>query len=536
MFRRGLAGLCVLVLSACGAPAVPAESTPAPPLRASLAAPRAQIATVEVTETALQAVPPAADRPLPTANALPPTAADLLPTSDSPDPTANAPTPSALVPNPTPPSAATRVSLPTTTACPPAPSGAPVSTRLDVCVRRLFNAGPGFIRIRRDSNGVPFVLNTQGEIQQIVFEGDDNVYLRSHASAAQIGGGSFTLGFAIGPDDAMYVVGHSTRGKEGKCIVRTQNAADWYTLVETEWYPMSGTQYDHQCNGIIVSPDNAFVYFNVGSRTDHGEVQDNGGAFPGLREVPLTSAVFRVPRTARDLLLPNDEVALKAGGYLFADGLRNAFDLNFAADGRLYAVDNGPDADYPDELNLLVNGGHYGFPWRFGVQDNPQRAPGYDAANDKYLQTDFVAVKKGLYRNDPEFPAPPATPFTDPIVNTGPDANQFRAEDSSMQTGSVSTFTPHRSPLGLMFDRAGRLGGSFKYSGFVLSWGSAGGTLTDRGQDLLWLQLQGTGRVQTEILVRGFKRPIDAVLSDSIMFVLDWEGDGAVWQITLPGG
>jgi hypothetical protein len=42
--------------------------------------------------------------------------------------------------------------------------------------------------------------------------------------------------------------------------------------------------------------------------------------------------------------------------------------------------------------------------------------------------------------------------------------------------------------------------------------------------------------VQTEILVRGFKRPIDAVLSDSIMYVLDWDGDGAVWQITLPGG
>ncbi len=51
-------------------------------------------------------------------------------------------------------------------------------------------------------------------------------------------------------------------------------------------------------------------------------------------------------------------------------------------------------------------------------------------------------------------------------------------------------------------------------SAFVLSWGSAGGTLTDRGQDLLHLQLTKRGdnyeSVTTQI-AREFNNPIDAV-------------------------
>ena len=45
--------------------------------------------------------------------------------------------------------------------------------------------------------------------------------------------------------------------------------------------------------------------------------------------IPLTSVLLRVPTTARNLILPNDEAKLQAGGYLFADGVRNAFDLAF---------------------------------------------------------------------------------------------------------------------------------------------------------------------------------------------------------------
>ena len=44
-----------------------------------------------------------------------------------------------------------------------------------------------------------------------------------------------------------------------------------------------------------------------------------------------------------------------------ADGFRNAFDLAFNADGELFGVDNGPDADYVDELNFIEEGNQSSF-------------------------------------------------------------------------------------------------------------------------------------------------------------------------------
>lgn len=45
---------------------------------------------------------------------------------------------------------------------------------------------------------------------------------------------------------------------------------------------------------------------------------------------------------------------------VYAYGLRNPFDFDWAPDGTLYAVDNGPDAC--DEVNIIVAGGDYGWP------------------------------------------------------------------------------------------------------------------------------------------------------------------------------
>jgi glucose/arabinose dehydrogenase len=45
---------------------------------------------------------------------------------------------------------------------------------------------------------------------------------------------------------------------------------------------------------------------------------------------------------------------------VFAYGLRNSFDFDFAPDGRIFAVDNGPDAC--DEINIIAAGANYGWP------------------------------------------------------------------------------------------------------------------------------------------------------------------------------
>ena len=87
---------------------------------------------------------------------------------------------------------------------------------------------------------------------------------------------------------------------------------------------------------LAVSPDNQCLFVNSGSRTDHGEVQSTNNRFPDLRETDLTAVILRLPTNSRDLKLPNDRSALKAKGLLFAEGLRNAYDLAFAPNGDLF--------------------------------------------------------------------------------------------------------------------------------------------------------------------------------------------------------
>jgi len=230
---------------------------------------------------------------------------------------------------------------------------------------------------------------------------------------------------------------------------------------------------------------------------------------------------------------------------IFARGTRNAYDMAFAPNGDLFAIDNGPDADYPDELNWIREGLHYGFPWRFGTQDNPQQFANYDPTKDLHLQSGFYATDNGLYHNDPGFPEPPGA-FTDPVVNLGPDAMKYRGDDGKeydayVQGESLSTFTPHRAPLGLVFVTDSELPAQWRSEGdalsaFLLSWGAAGGTLSDKGQDLLHIQLTKTGdnyEAITSQIARGFHNPIDAVLIENRLYVLDYGANGAIWELTF---
>jgi glucose/arabinose dehydrogenase len=357
-------------------------------------------------------------------------------------------------------------------------------------------------------------------------------------------------GMAFGPDGTLFVVANR-RVEEirTQAIIRrglpTDNGYRWETLASTEPYPLSNTNFDHLFNGMLVSPDGQWLYINSGSRTDHGEIQSNNGAFPDTREVALTSKIFRLPTSVTDLLLPNDDEQLAAEGWIFAQGTRNAYDLEWAPNGELFAPDNGPDADYPDELNLVRAGQHYGFPWRFGSQANPQQFPDYDPARDPRLHPDFMAVQTGTYQNDPTFPTAPGT-FTDPIANRGPAATQYIGDDGSQRDAAsegqtLTTFTPHRSPLGLVFATSSTLpadlqGTELELSAFVLSWGAAGGSLSDKGQDLLHVRLIPTNagyQAATQLIARGFKNPIDGVMIDNRLYVLEYNQGGQLWELTF---
>ncbi len=398
-----------------------------------------------------------------------------------------------------------------------------------------------------------YVANANGDLSRLDPEAATPALDRIYSTADH--GVRNAAGFAIGPDGTFYLTENIAQGTHN-IVTLTKGVIDaatgerrWSVLARTEPYPLCGNNFDHKANGIAISPDNRYVYLNSGSRTDHGEVQENKGAFPGVREVPLSSAIFRLPTSGEELVLPADDAALRASGYLYADGVRNAYDLAFDPTGELFGTENGPDRDMDDELNWLREGHHYGFPWRMGVSENPQQFPAYDPAKDKLLPPNFVAIQRGTYVNDPTFPPPPVA-FTDPVLNLGPDADGFRdpadgePKDASDLGMTRSTFTAHRSPLGLVFDAEKRLGGGYTGDGLVMSWtegdpngDSKAGPFKDPSQDLLHLQLsRAGGNYQARItrIADRFANPLDAVLRGNRLYVLEYSGTRGIWEITFP--
>ena len=75
-----------------------------------------------------------------------------------------------------------------------------------------------------------------------------------------------------------------------------------------------------------------------------------------------------------------------------------------------------------------------------------------------------------------------------------------------------------------------------RLSAFVVSWGAAGGTLSDRGADLLHLVLQrGVDNYEMTAtqVATGFANPIDAVLIENRLYVLEWGPPGGIWELTF---
>ena len=325
----------------------------------------------------------------------------------------------------------------------------------------------------------------------------------------------------------------------------------WFTLAETDPIELCDCIMNHKANGLAVSPDNHFLFLNSGSRTDHGEVQDNRGRFPNLRETGLTAVILRLSTDARDLRLPNNREALRTNGALFAEGVRNSYDLAFNARGELFGTENSADRDMAEEINWLREGRHYGFPWRMGLEDNPQQFPGYAPANDFLLPPSFNAVRNGYYRNDPSYPPPPRD-FFDPIINIGPDGDSFRdpvdgaVKDASDLAVRFGTLTAHRSPLGLVFDNGNAMAPPFQGDGFVLSWtegdadgDDAAGPFHDAGEDLLHIEME---KIDDNYVARftkvvvNFSNPIDAEIVGNKIYAIEWSGARGLYEITFPEG
>ncbi|WP_245189647.1 c-type cytochrome [Lunatimonas salinarum] len=326
-------------------------------------------------------------------------------------------------------------------------------------------------------------------------------------------------------------------------------------VFSTVEYGTTSTPFDHGWSAVKVSPDGRYIYVVSGSRTDHGEVQDNKGAYPNSRNEPLTAGIFRFPIDAQDVLLPNDLEALRNAGYLYAEGIRNAYDFDFDKDGNLFAVVNSGDYDQSEDMFWVREGHHYGFPWVMGGLDTPQQFADWypDPEKDPFLNTSAAAWPEGFY-NDPQFPKrPEGIAFTPGMRNFGPDAVKYRdratgdIRDAFEEGTSIVGFTAHSSPLGLNFDREHWLGGSYTGSAFTLRY--TNGTksslmqpFTDSGEDLLQLRVTfdpevSNFRLNTWRIAEGFSQPVDAVLVGNELYVIEYGGrqrGGNIWKVIFP--
>lgn len=436
-------------------------------------------------------------------------------------------------------------------------NAAPKALRPDIQIRNIMNTlsvSPS-VRIAKDPrNNTLYYLKQNGDIYRVNL-GSSNSTLVYNSNNHNVGE---TQGMAIGPNGTIYLVGNAdlvnnqTKGiiVKGEIKSGTEQRI-WSTLAKSAGYPKSRTAYDHRFNGVVVSPNGNFIYVNSGSRTDHGEVQSANGLYPDTREVGLTACILRLPSQGKNLFLANNRATLKTAGYIFAEGIRNTFDMAFAPNGDLFGTENGPDRDMSEELNWLRRGGNYGFPWRIGGTDNPQQFPNYDPAKDLLLSSKFNAVQRGYFRNDPTFPARPTGNLIEPIPNFGPDADNFRdpvdgkVKDASVLGQPFSSFTSHRSPLGLVFDTQGVLSPEFNRDGFMLSFTTGdptgetlAGPFKDSGQDLLHLNLTKVGNTNYKLnatrIVEGFSNPIDSEIIGNKIYVLEYGGNQGIWEITMP--
>ena len=435
----------------------------------------------------------------------------------------------------------------------------PVALRNDIMIADYMAVGPSAVRLLVDPVSKDFYYTTfEGEVMRVCHDLAGNRYLSQEYTAADHG--ITRLQGAVFLDSTLFLVGNITvnrgKGTKGLMMKGTLNRSgkrDWSLSFITEDVGSTKTIYDHGFNGIVISPDKRHIFINSGARTDHGEVQDNDGEYPGSRDEALTACVLRIPVNAEALYLPNDKDFLIRNGYLFAQGIRNAYDLAFSPEGELFAVSNSGDYDHPEDMFWLREGRHYGYPWVMGLLDNPQQYKNWqpDPKTDPFINPFCHAWRVRYFRNDPTFPKRPKEKFMSPVLNLGPDANEYRDRktgkvmDADTTGVLVGTFTPHRSPLGLFFDTEGVLIDSMNKDGFVLSWtyGKTSGLMrqfTSQGADIMHLDLRYDEKsdnyfVRSTRIVEGFDGPTDAVLIGNDVYVIENSNEDAhIWKITLP--
>jgi glucose/arabinose dehydrogenase len=123
---------------------------------------------------------------------------------------------------------------------------------------------------------------------------------------------------------------------------------DFYEDVLSDLPGAQGPDPLHQNNGIAFSSD-GLLYTTVGAHSDRAPAV-------GKHE----GTILRSRADGSELTV-------------FAEGFRNPFDIVVGPDAQLFSTDNDAnDRRSGDELNHVVAGAHYGFPYADGSTEHPQ--------------------------------------------------------------------------------------------------------------------------------------------------------------------
>ena len=331
---------------------------------------------------------------------------------------------------------------------------------------------------RRPDTGDICVLAANGEVWSVHPDTGAAVpLLMSKDYLPEMPGGAMCLGLCFDRSGRIWISSNQTdRGmKPVESVVsvwRSQSLTGGAAPQMKRWmqvrYPHGIGGFNHGVSHIAEGPD-GFIYLSSGSRTDGnepGKLTDHYTA----GEVPLTACLWRL-----------DSRADKPYPAVWCRGLRNPYGFCWDLSGRLWSTDNGPDADRPEELNLLEQGKHYGFPFQFA----------HTSADDR------------PYAYTP--PLPDNVRVTLPVMNAGPDAGG--------KTGApIGTFDPHSSPAGLIWVDGEVYPPEDRGSLFVVRYGNllAG---KDSGFDLLRVKPQalagGGWSAEVKVLAAPLSRPLD---------------------------
>ena len=329
-----------------------------------------------------------------------------------------------------------------------------------------------------------YLVSSPGNIWRVETSGRTTQILRGADYLEPKRGGADVQGFTFDKTGRLFV--SSNRRLEDTrpfvtnevTIYRSASAAQPFVLEPylRAYYPWGIGGFNHGANQIAQGPD-GFIYVTSGARTDGNEPGRNPRYYEG-GEVELTASVWRFPADGA------------SAPEIFARGLRNAFGFCWNERGEMFATDNGPDADLPEELNVLERGKHYGFPHQFG-----------GVTNKPYAYTPEARAGQQFIR---------------PVVNLGPAG---RPDESN-----ISTFHPHSSPAGIFYcgeNAPASLRGSF----LVTRYGNLLKRDPDVGFDLLQMRVQKTAtgyESKTTTWLAPLARPIDVALHRGGIYVLEY--------------